>query len=178
MIGKFYNINSQTLASGAIIPLATSRVCGCGIRLEGNEIVISEPGTYLVNVSVTASQTSTTAQGVRLLVSTPSGVTVQSEGGSASSSDATAGNITGEGRAIQSQLADCCCTTQRAIDSLKLENCQNTQKILDAITTDRMAQMQNQINQLQMQNALCGVVRYPMASTWNAGSNPFCGCAC
>ena len=88
------------------------------------------------------------------------------------------GNITNEGRALQSQLADCCCTTQRAIDSLKLENCQNTQKILDAITTDRMAQMQNQINQLQMQNALCGVVRYPMASTWNAGSNPFCGCGC
>lgn len=88
------------------------------------------------------------------------------------------GNITTEGRNIQSQLADCCCTTQRAIDSLKLENCQNTQKILDAITTDRMAQMQNQINQLQMQNALCGVVRYPMASTWNAGSNPFCGCSC
>ena len=88
------------------------------------------------------------------------------------------GNITTEGRNIQSQLADCCCTTQRAIDSLKLENWQNTHKSLDAITTDRMAQMQNQINQLQMQNALCGVVRYPMASTWNAGSNPFCGCGC
>ena len=88
------------------------------------------------------------------------------------------GNITGEGRNLQMQLADCCCTTQRAIDSLKLENCQNTQKILDAITTDRMAQMQNQINQLQLQNSLCGVVRYPMASTWNAGSNPFCGCGC
>ena len=88
------------------------------------------------------------------------------------------GNITTEGRNIQSQLADCCCTTQRAIDSLKLENCQNTQKILDALTTNRMADMQNQINQLQMQNALCGVVRYPMASTWNAGSNPFCGCGC
>ena len=88
------------------------------------------------------------------------------------------GNVTTEGRNIQSQLADCCCTTQRAIDSLKLENCQNTQKILDALTTNRMADMQNQINQLQMQNALCGVVRYPMASTWNAGSNPFCGCGC
>ena len=88
------------------------------------------------------------------------------------------GNITNEGRALQSQIADCCCTTQRAIDSLKLENCQNTQKILDALTTNRIADMQNQINQLQMQNALCGVVRYPMASTWNAGSNPFCGCGC
>ena len=88
------------------------------------------------------------------------------------------GNITGEGRALQSQLADCCCTTQRAIDSLKLENCQNTQKILDVIQGNRIAEMQSQISQLQLNQALCGVVRYPMASTWNAGSNPFCGCGC
>lgn len=88
------------------------------------------------------------------------------------------GNITTEGRNIQSQLADCCCTTQRAIDSLKLENCQNTQKILDVIQGNRIAEMQNQISQLQLNQALCGVVRYPMASTWNAGSNPFCGCGC
>ena len=93
MLGKFYDINSQTLASGEIVNLATSRVCGCGARLEGNEIVISAPGSYLIGVSVTAVQTGTTAMGVRLLVSTPSGVTVQSEGGSAASSDATAGNI-------------------------------------------------------------------------------------
>lgn len=88
------------------------------------------------------------------------------------------GNITTEGRNIQSQLADCCCTTQRAIDSLKLENCQNTQKILDVIQGNRIAEMQSQISQLQLNQALCGVVRYPMASTWNAGSNPFCGCGC
>ena len=87
-------------------------------------------------------------------------------------------NITNEGRALQSQLADCCCTTQRAIDSLKLENCQNTQKILDVIQGNRIAEMQSQISQLQLNQALCGVVRYPMASTWNAGSNPFCGCGC
>ena len=88
------------------------------------------------------------------------------------------GNITGEGRALQSQLADCCCTTQRAIDSLKLEGCQNTQKILDAIQGNRIAEMQSQISQLQLNQALCGVVRYPITSTWNAGSNPFCGCGC
>ena len=88
------------------------------------------------------------------------------------------GNITTEGRNIQSQIADCCCTTQRAIDSLKLENCQNTQKILDVIQGNRIAEMQSQISQLQLNQALCGVVRYPMASTWNAGSNPFCGCGC
>ena len=88
------------------------------------------------------------------------------------------GNITTEGRNIQSQIADCCCTRQRAIDSLKLENCQNTQKILDVIQGNRIAEMQSQISQLQLNQALCGVVRYPMASTWNAGSNPFCGCGC
>lgn len=32
-----------------------------------------------------------------------------------------------------------------------------------------------QVNQLQMQNALCGVVRYPNATTYNAGGNPFFG---
>lgn len=31
------------------------------------------------------------------------------------------------------------------------------QKILDAITGNRMADMQNQINQLQLQAAMCGV---------------------
>ena len=93
MLGKFYSINSNTLASGNIMPLATSRVCGCNIKLEGNEIVISAPGSYLIGVSVTAAQTGTTGIGVRLLVTTPSGITVQSDGGVASSSDATAGNV-------------------------------------------------------------------------------------
>jgi len=36
--------------------------------------------------------------------------------------------------------------------------------------------MQNQINQLQMQQAMAGVVRYPNASTYYAGTNPFCSC--
>lgn len=91
----------------------------------------------------------------------------------------------------QRQLADCCCTTQRGIDSVNYNGAMNTaainanttaqtQKILDAICGNRMADMQNQINQLQLQNALCGVVRYPNATTFNAGGNPFfgaCGCA-
>lgn len=55
---------------------------------------------------------------------------------------------------------------------------EQTQKVLDAITGNRMADMQNQINQLQLQNAVAGVVRYPMASTYSSGCNPFCGCGC
>ena len=91
----------------------------------------------------------------------------------------------------QRQLAECCCTTQRGIDSVNYNGAMNTaainanttaqtQKILDAICGNRMADMQNQINQLQLQNALCGVVRYPNATTFSAGGNPFfgaCGCA-
>ena len=55
---------------------------------------------------------------------------------------------------------------------------EQTQKILDAITGNRIADMQNQINQLQLQNAVAGVVRYPSASTYYAGANPFCGGSC
>lgn len=90
---------------------------------------------------------------------------------------------------LQAQLADCCCTIQRGIDSVNYNGAINTsniiqaqehgtQKILDAICGNRMADMQNQINQLQLQAALCGVVRYPNATTFTAGANPFFGGGC
>lgn len=92
----------------------------------------------------------------------------------------------------QQQLAECCCTTQRGIDSVNYNGAINTaainatttaqtQKILDAINGNRMADMQNQINQLQLQSAMCGVVRYPTTYAYNAGQSPFCGgntCGC
>lgn len=89
----------------------------------------------------------------------------------------------------QANQNQCCCNTLRAIDGVNFQNAQNTaainenvtaqtQKILDAIVGNRMADMQNQINALQMQNAMAGVVRYPMATTYNSGSNPFCNCGC
>ena len=85
---------------------------------------------------------------------------------------------------------DCCCATLRAIDGVNYNNAMNTasinantteqtQKILDAITGNRMADMQNQINQLQLQQAVAGVVRYPSQFSYNAGPSPFCGgCGC
>lgn len=80
----------------------------------------------------------------------------------------------------------CCCETNRNIDSVRFDmanysaaiqanDTANTQKILDAMATNRMADMQNQINGLQLQLATCGVVKYPSASTYYAGVNPFCG---
>lgn len=92
------------------------------------------------------------------------------------------------------EAQNCCCQTQRAIDRVSYENAKSAsdimmnsnagvQKILDAISGNRMADMQNQINQLQLNAALCGVVRYPVATTYSAGMNPCfgggnCGCGC
>ena len=82
---------------------------------------------------------------------------------------------------------ECCCAIQRAIDGVNYNlatqagETQKTvaewgQKILDAGTANRMADMQNQINQLQLSQAMQGVVRYPEGFMYNAGNNPFCGC--
>lgn len=50
-----------------------------------------------------------------------------------------------------------------------------SQRLLDAFTENKMEAMQNRINQLELQNQLYGVVRYPNGWTYNAGNSPFCG---
>lgn len=86
----------------------------------------------------------------------------------------------------QSNQQQCCCNILRAIDGVNYNNAMNTasinanttavgQKILDAITGNRMADMQNQINRLELQQAMAGVVRYPSQFSYNAGPSPFCG---
>ena len=75
------------------------------------------------------------------------------------------------------------CGVNSHIDAIKYDNAMNTkellasnnaqtQKILDVLTTNRMADMQSQINQLQLQAALNGVVRYPTTTTYTAGFSP------
>ena len=81
----------------------------------------------------------------------------------------------------------CGCSIQRAIDGVNYNTAMQTaainenttavgQKILDAIMGNKMEAMQNRIYQLELQNQLAGVVRYPNGFVYNAGSNPFCGC--
>lgn len=54
-----------------------------------------------------------------------------------------------------------------------------TQKILDKLSEDKICALQGKISQLELQQALAGVVRYPQAITYNAGVSPFCsGCGC
>jgi len=62
--------------------------------------------------------------------------------------------------------------------SINANTTAQTQKILDALAQDKIEALQNQINALQLQNAVVGVVRYPMSTTYSSGGNPFCNCGC
>lgn len=84
----------------------------------------------------------------------------------------------------------CCCDTLRAIDGVNYNGAINTasinanttaqvQKILDKLSESEIKSLQAQVNQLQLQSALCGIVRYPTQTTYSSGVNPFgygCGC--
>lgn len=108
-------------------------------------------------------------------------------------------NILGELRDIQqgtnagfANMQNCCCETLRAIDGVNYNAAMNTaainatttaqtQKIIDALAQNKIETLQNQVNQLSLQSALCGVVRYPNSVTYTAGVSPFfapaaCGC--
>lgn len=75
--------------------------------------------------------------------------------------------ITGEGRAIQTQLAQ--------LNS----NIENKFAALEKSTLEqRIAEQAAQINQLQLQTQLGSVVRYPTNSAWAMSGNPFCGNGC
>ena len=67
---------------------------------------------------------------------------------------------------------ECCCSILRAVDGANYNTTVQIQKVLDAIAGNRMADMQNQINQLQLQNAMTGVMRFPNAWTFNGGVFP------
>lgn len=86
---------------------------------------------------------------------------------------------------LERQIADCCCATQRAVDSVKFDMANyaaatnatvvsQTQRILDAMAADKAAAQAARIQQLELQQALCGVVRYPLQTTYAVNCNPFC----
>jgi len=82
---------------------------------------------------------------------------------------------------------ECCCANLRAIDGVNYNNAMNTasiketivaenQKTRDLITTNKIEAMQARINQLELGQAVAGVVRYPSQTTYTSGANPFCNC--
>lgn len=99
--------------------------------------------------------------------------------------------VSGQVAQVLANQNACCCDTKMLIqetsaqnryDALKNTNDINavtigqTQKILDAIATNKIEALQGRINQLELNNAVAGVVRYPTATTYTSGMSPFCNC--
>ena len=93
------------------------------------------------------------------------------------------GNVETALTALGGQSQECCCNILRAVDGVNYNGAINTaainanttaqtQKILDALMGNRLAEMQEKINQLTLQNAMCGVMKYPTSWAYNAGVFP------
>lgn len=88
--------------------------------------------------------------------------------------------------ALQAQIAESRSTLQQNIDSTRFDMANYSaatnasisagiQKVLDKMNADREAAMAARIQQLELAQAMSGVVRYPMATTYATGCNPFFG---
>lgn len=77
------------------------------------------------------------------------------------------------------------CETLRAIDGVNYNGALNTasinatttaqtQKILDALAANKIEALQGKVSELQLAQAMQGVVRYPSSWAYSAGPSPFC----
>ena len=84
------------------------------------------------------------------------------------------------GNDIQRQLAECCCTTQRAIDGVNANIDAKFAALEKGRLEERISQLEQANNQLYIKEQRHGVVRYPTGCSYNAGPSPFCnsGCGC
>ena len=117
--------------------------------------------------------------------------------------DELARDIAGVAIAQQQTIAnqnECCCSTKMLMSeigaginaglaqnrydaalntaAINANTTEQAQRILDAITGNRMADMQNQINALELQNQLASVVRYPSNTFYAVPSPCFNTCGC
>lgn len=91
------------------------------------------------------------------------------------------------GNSIQGQIAQCCCDNRLATANLSAQMDRQTCDITTAIHAEgeatralmqanELQALRDKVASLEMDNRMCGVVRYPNDLTYSAGSSPFCGC--
>lgn len=96
------------------------------------------------------------------------------------------GIVEAKGDSILAKLNECCCQILRGQDAIKYDNLAHKndiverinaaeRRISDQLSENKIAAMQARINQLELNAALCGVVRYPTTATYDAGAWPFGG---
>lgn len=86
---------------------------------------------------------------------------------------------------------DCCCSTKMLISDLasqaRYDSAMQNNAVIQAVQQEgaatrammqenKIEALRDKINGLELQNAMNGVVRYPMSTAYNAGYNPFCNC--
>lgn len=88
-------------------------------------------------------------------------------------------DVLGLGAGIQQVIAnqnECCCSTKMLIQETaaqnRYDNAMNTQKVLDALSQNTIDALKGRINQLELAQAVYGVVRYPSTVTYSAGTPP------
>jgi len=94
-------------------------------------------------------------------------------------------------QAAMAQQSQCCCETKMLISETaanqRYESAMQNNAVIQAIQAegnatrqmiqqDKIDALQQKVQTLEMQNAMTGVVRYPMSTAYNAGYNPFCTC--
>ena len=103
-------------------------------------------------------------------------------------------DIAGIALAQQGAIANqsqCCCETKMLISETaaqqRYESAMQNNAVIQAIQAegnatrqmyqqDKIDALNQKVQMLEMQNAMSGVVKYPMSSAYNAGFNPFCNC--
>lgn len=80
---------------------------------------------------------------------------------------------------LSKQISECCCGINRNIDSVRYEAAINTaainanttagiQKVLDRLCEDKISGQAATIQKLELERAMCGVVKYPTSATYFA----------
>ena len=88
--------------------------------------------------------------------------------------------------ALSGKQQECCCNILRAIDGVNYNQAMNTasinanttaqvQKIYDLIQQNTIDALRNRVNNLELQNAVAGVVRYPTTTSYSVPSPCFSG---
>lgn len=85
-------------------------------------------------------------------------------------------SVMSEGRALQGQIAECCCENRLGIANLGAHIDQAVGQITNMFKDSKIESLQSQVADLRLRDAMCGVVRYPTQMAYTTNCNPFVGC--
>jgi len=103
------------------------------------------------------------------------------------------GNIETVLTALSGQQSQCCCDIKQLVQGIgadlssqiansKYETAMQIagveQRLTAKMDANTIQALRDKVSALELNQAVSGVVRYPMASTYSSGANPFCGGCC